>query len=77
MRRRRLDFGILVAGKGISGDADKRTGAHDIVSGAIQEGIRVIVLPRAELEAINSNEEFVQLIEVKICKLVIKRTATP
>jgi hypothetical protein len=77
IRRRRLDFGILVAAKGISGDADKRTGAHDVVSGAIQEGIRVIVLTRAELEALISSEELVQLIKVKICKLVIKRTATP
>jgi hypothetical protein len=77
IRRRRLDFGILVAAKGISGEADKRTGAHDIISGAIQEGIRVIVLTRTELEALNSSEELVLLIKVKICKLVIRRTATP
>ncbi|MGA7502381.1 MAG: hypothetical protein WBX00_37270 [Isosphaeraceae bacterium] len=77
IRRRRLDFGILVVAKGISGDADKRTGAHDVVSGAIQEGIRVIVITRAELEALISSEELVQLIKVKICKLVVKRTASP
>jgi len=59
IRRRRLDFGILVAARGISGDADKRTGAHDVVSGAIQEGIRVIVITRAELEALISSEELV------------------
>ena len=77
IRRRRLDFGILVAAKGISGDADKGTGAHNVVSGAIQEGIRVIVITRAELEALISSEELVQLIKVKICKLVVKRTASP
>ncbi len=77
IRRRRLDFGILVAAAGISGNVNKRTGAHDVVSGALQEGIRVIVLTRDELLTLTSSEELVQLIKIKICKLVIKRTATP
>ena len=77
IRRRSLDFGIMVAAEGITGIAGKLTGAHDIVSGAIQEGIRVIVVTRADIESLATSEQFVKMIQVEICRLVIKRTASP
>jgi hypothetical protein len=77
IRRPSLDFGVMVAAEGVTGNPDKLTGAHDIVAGAIQEGIRVIVLTRADIASLTTSEQLVKMIQVKICKLVIKRTASP
>lgn len=77
LRRRALDFGILVAAEGITGDPAKLTGAHDIVSSALNEGIRMIIITRQEIEHLTSSEELVQLIKEKVCELIIRRTALP
>jgi hypothetical protein len=77
IRRRSLDFGIIVAAEGVTGNPNRITGAYDVVSGAIQEGIRVIVITREDIESLTTSEQFIKMIQVKICKLVIKRTASP
>src|SRR3954453_21356381 len=46
IERRALDFGILVAWHGITGDAAILMGAHDHASTALIKGIRIIVITR-------------------------------
>lgn len=74
IERRALDFGILIAWHGITGDAVTLTGAHDHASTALMRGIRVIVITRRDIENLNSTEDLVGLIRTRICDLIIKRS---
>jgi hypothetical protein len=58
--------------------ADAATTA-DAKGAAFEElkGIRVIVLTRADIASLTTSDQLVKMIQVKICKLVIKRTAYP
>jgi hypothetical protein len=74
IERRALDFGILVAWYGITGDAATLTGAHDHASTALIKGIRIIVITRRDIENLTSTEDLVGLIRTRICDLIIKRS---
>lgn len=68
-----LDFGILVAWHGITGDPASLTGAHDHASTALIKGIRVIVITRRDIETLISTEDLVALARTRLCDLIIKR----
>lgn len=74
VERRSLDFGILVAWHGITGDAATLTGAHDHASTALIKGIRIIVITRKDIERLTSTENLVSLIRTRLCDLIIKRS---
>jgi hypothetical protein len=74
VERRSLDFGILVAWHGITGDAASLTGAHDHASTALIKGIRIIVITRKDIERLTSTEGLVALIRTRLCDLIIKRS---
>src|SRR5439155_6930939 len=50
IRNRALNFGILLAAKGITGSAQDRDEAHHVVSQALKDGVRMIIITRTEIE---------------------------
>ncbi|MDR3638498.1 MAG: restriction endonuclease [Isosphaeraceae bacterium] len=74
IERRSLDFGISIAWRGITGDAQLLTGAHDHASTALMKGIRIIVITRTDIEKLSSTEDLVGLIRTRLCDLFIKRS---
>lgn len=74
VERRSLDFGIMIAWHGITGDAAALTGAHDHASTALIKGIRIIVITRKDIEELTSTEDLVALIRTRLCDLIIKRS---
>lgn len=71
LRSRGLDFGILIAAKGITGDATDLTNAHSIVARALAEKRRLIVLKTSELLTLNNTDELLLLIKRKLCELAV------
>lgn len=62
----RVDFGILVAANGITGDPNDRTAAHAHLRSVYdRDGRIVIVVTRAELEALRTTEDLGSLIREK------------
>lgn len=62
----RVDFGILVAANGITGNATDRTAAHAHLASAYdRDGLTVIVLNREELEALRNTDDLGNLIRDK------------
>lgn len=55
VRRRSLECGILVAANGITGDPNDGKDAHDIVTAALADGIRLLVITREEIEGLQTS----------------------
>src|SRR5205807_7832199 len=77
LRNRSLDFGILIAANGITGNAADQKQAHDIISKELARGIRMIVLTRAEIELLQTSEELVTMVKRKLCELTVSGTVWP
>lgn len=62
----RVDFGILVAANGITGDPQDRTAAHAHLRSVYdRDGLMVIVLTREELESLLTTEDLGDLVREK------------
>jgi hypothetical protein len=77
IRNRSLDFGILIAANGITGSDVDRKQAHDVVSKALADGVRMVLLTRAEIEALADSDELVKMVKRKLCELVVSGTVWP
>jgi len=72
LKHRACAHGVLVAANGITGNQQDRTAAHDAVRMALAtEGISIIVVTRAEIEAWNSAADIVDLFKLKLCELTV------
>ena len=74
---RGLLFGILIAARGITGDPNGRTAAHQIVTQALREQRQLIVFTRNELEVMTDSDELIARIKEKLCELVVTGTVLP
>jgi hypothetical protein len=74
LRSRGLDFGILVATNGITGIAADKNRAHEIISRALGERRRLLVLTTNELLATPDTDALVLLIKEKLCDLAVMGT---
>jgi hypothetical protein len=72
LRSRGLDFGVLIAANGITGNANDLTAAHSIVAGALRERRRLVVIRSEELLALTDSSELVKLIKEKLCELAVR-----
>lgn len=72
IRRRGLDFGVLVAANGITGDVGNRTAAHHVVFSSLSEGRKIIVISRAEIEALNHTDELIYAFKQKLTSLYVE-----
>lgn len=74
LRKRGCDYGILIAANGVTGHPPELTAAHFELATALTEGIRIVVLTRAELVALTNTSELCALIKRKLCQLVASGT---
>lgn len=75
LKNRACTVGFLVAASGISGDAAGLRNAHERIANALDNGIKVIVLTRAELLAVTSPKSLVALLKLKLVLLAARRTS--
>ena len=71
LQTRGLDFGILIANNGISGDAVELMHAHNTLAFHLSQKRSVIVITRAEIAALQTTAELIKLIKTKICLLAV------
>jgi len=74
LRSRGLNFGILVAANGITGNANDVTAAHQIIASALREKRHLIVFTRDELLALSDSSELVRKFKEKLCDLAVNGT---
>jgi predicted Mrr-cat superfamily restriction endonuclease len=75
VRSARQEVGILVAANGVTGDAVDQTAANDDIRLAFdQDGIKILVLTRREIEQLRSSREIVLLLEEKYGKACLRST---
>lgn len=74
LRHRGLDYGILVAANGITGNQADLTRAHYEVAMALRDGIRIIVITRDEIAALNDTASLVRIVKKKLCDLAVAGT---
>lgn len=77
LRSRGLDFGILVAVSGLTGDSQNRTSAHQIIAQSLGEHRRIVVLTADDLTSLSNTEVLVDLIKLKLCELAVTGTLFP
>ena len=76
VRSARQEVGILVAANGVTGDTADQTCANDEIRMAFdQDGIKILVLTRAEIEALRSIRDIVLLLEGKYGKACLRSTS--
>jgi hypothetical protein len=73
VRASHLKVGILVAANGVTGDANDQTAANDSIRQAFDaEGIRIIVIKRADLEGFRSLEGFLQFVQERYGDVILR-----
>jgi cell division GTPase FtsZ len=74
IEERHLDVGILIAANGITGNAEMRRAAHNIIDTAFISAARthLIVITRNELLGLASTQDFIKLLQDKISKIVMR-----
>ena len=66
LHRFRVDFGVLVAANGMTGDANERTAAHAHLQSVFdRDGLKVIVITRHEIEALRTTDELEEIMRIK------------
>jgi hypothetical protein len=77
LRNRGLDFGLLVALNGVTGDVNDRTAAHQIIAGSLREQRRIVVVTTDDISGLKQTEDLVRLIKQKLCELAVTGTLFP
>jgi hypothetical protein len=68
---RGLDFGILIANNGITGNAAQLTASHNIISQHLAQKRKIIVITREDIETLTETSDLVTLIKQKLCRLAV------
>ena len=72
VRAARLELGILIASNGITGDAQQRTAANDIIRQSFdRDNIKILVITRSEIEAFRSIADVIVLMREKFGALIM------
>jgi hypothetical protein len=72
VRAARLELGVLVAANGITGDAQQRTAANDIIRQVFdRDNIKILVITRAEIESFRSIADVIALMRDKFGALIM------
>jgi len=66
-----LDFGILIANQGVTGDAGDLDTAHNTIAMHLMQKRRIIVLTRPEINTLRNTNQLVMLIKEKLCLLAV------
>jgi hypothetical protein len=71
LESRGLDFGILIAANGITGNTVDINRAHNIVARHLGNGRRIIIVKRSEIESLPTTDNLIKLIKEKLCELAV------
>jgi len=71
LQSRGLDFGILIASQGVTGNSADLQAAHNTISTHLAMGRRIIVITRKEIDALVTTDDMIQLIKQKLLELVV------
>ncbi|WP_145050756.1 restriction endonuclease [Paenibacillus xylanexedens] len=71
LESRGLDFGILIAANGITGNPHEINRAHSVVARHLSNGRRIIVIKRSEIETLVSTDDLITIIKEKLCELAV------
>jgi hypothetical protein len=72
----RLKVGILVAASGVTGDANDQTAANDSIRQAFDaDGIKIIVIKRADLEGFRSREAFLRFVQERYGEVILRSSS--
>lgn len=74
IKNRGLSCGILLAANGITGVASEKTSAHQIISAALVEKRRMVVVTADEVVNLESTGDLVVLVQEKLCELAVSGT---
>ena len=74
IKRRGLEFGILVAAIGITGNPSLQSAGFDILRAALIERRSIVVITRDDLTRVSSSDALIELIQAKLCDLVVAGT---
>jgi hypothetical protein len=74
MWNRGVEFGILVAASGITGNPALLTDAHSTIANALKERRRLIVITADEITRLAHSSQLVHLIKEKLCDLAVRGT---
>jgi hypothetical protein len=70
IEHRGVDFGVLLAANGITGVSEHLTAAHFLVATALAtKKIRMVIITRMEIEALDSGEGLAELILAKVTQI--------
>lgn len=68
---RGLNFGILIANNGITGNPEDLNASHNTIAFHLAQRRRVIIITREEINALTNTGQLIQLIKEKICLLSV------
>ena len=68
---RGLDFGILIANNGITGNVNDLNAAHNTIAFHLSQKRNLIVITRDEMDNLNNTSQVIQLIKEKLCLLAV------
>ena len=73
LRMRGLQFGVLVAMNGITGQQHALSAAQNIVAAALQEQRELVVLTQTDLRSLTSADDLVALLQDRRLELYVTR----
>lgn len=71
LQSRGLDFGILIANNGITGNQDDLNAAHHTIAIHLMQKRIIIVITREEIDGLRTTGQMVDLIKSKLCLLAV------
>lgn len=74
LQNRGLDFGILVAVRGITGNAEERTSAHQIIAQSLGDRRRIVILTADDIVTLRDTASLVTLVKTRLCELAVTGT---
>lgn len=73
IRTRHLEYGLLIASNGITGDAVDLNAAYQHVHNAlIGDNIKILLMDRAELCCLTSTEQLLSMLQQKIARVILR-----
>ena len=77
LQDRGLDVGILVALRGITGNAEGHTAAHQIIAGSLREFRRILLVTGDDITGLRDTKQLVVLLKTRLCELAVTGTVSP
>lgn len=71
LQSRGLDFGILIANNGITGNEADLNAAHNTIAYHLGQKRTVIVITRTEINTFHNTSDIIKLIKEKLCLLAV------